>query len=221
MISRFIKIGLLLTLSAVLLAQQQQKPPRSDDPQAQTDDQGAPQDLDAAQDSGDNPSAKTPWSKPSASSPDRDAEAGESSSNDTRIDLHPPKDDVKKHPESGAAVEDAKEAADPNGDVQEIHPWNPHKALKDVEVGDFYFKKKNYRAAQDRYQEALLYKPNDALALYRLAVCQEKLDQPQEALKNYQAYVNVLPHGPYAEDAHKAIDRLKALTAPPNTAQKK
>jgi hypothetical protein len=31
----------------------------------------------------------------------------------------------------------------------------------------------------------------------------------------------VLPHGPYAEDAHKAIDRLKALTAPPNTAQKK
>jgi tetratricopeptide (TPR) repeat protein len=206
----------------MLLAQQQQKAPRSDDPPPQAEDQNTPQDLDAPPDSSSEGPAKNPWSKPAASSADRDAEAGESSSNDTRIDLHPPKDDVKKHPDSDSALEDAKEAANPNSDVQEMHPWNPHKASKDVEVGDFYFKKKNYKAAEDRYQEALLYKPNDALALYRLAVCQEKLEQPQEALKNYQAYVNVLPHGPYADDAHKAIDRLKAqAAAPPTTAQKK
>jgi tetratricopeptide (TPR) repeat protein len=211
-------MALLLALSGCVVAQQ--KAPRSDDPQpqaSQPDTDDDPSTLDEP----DSGSGKVPWSKPAASSASRDAESGESSSNDTRIDLHPPKGDVKKHPDSGPALEDAKEAADPNSDVQEMHPWNPHKALKDVEVGDFYFKKKNYRAAQDRYQEALLYKPNDALALYRLAVCQEKLDHPQDALQNYQAYVNVLPHGPYSEDAHKAIDRLKAQTAPANTAQKK
>jgi hypothetical protein len=36
--------------------------------------------------------------------------------------------------------------ADEIGGVQESR-WNPHMAEKDVEVGDFYFKRKNYRAA--------------------------------------------------------------------------
>ena len=42
--------------------------------------------------------------------------------------------------------------------MSEFHPWNPHKAAKDIEVGDYYFKRKNYRAAEDRYREALFYK---------------------------------------------------------------
>src|ERR1700704_162241 len=85
---------------------------------------------------------------------------GESSSRSTKIDLSPPTDDAKSHPNSGTAVSDAEDA---NTDVQEMHPWDPHKAMKDLEVGDFYFKRKNYKAALDRYKEALLYKPNDAL----------------------------------------------------------
>src|SRR6059058_4482209 len=52
---------------------------------------------------------------------------------------------------------------------------------KDVEVGDFYFKRKNYRAAADRYQEALIYKPNDALVNFRAAQCLEKLKQRRGA----------------------------------------
>jgi len=218
MAPRFLRMALLMVLSGCLFAQEQ-KAPRSDDPPPQAQSQA--DDDSSSLDPPDSDTSKAPWSKPAASSASRDAEAGESSSNDTRIDLHPPKDDVKKHPDSGVALEDAKEAADPTSDVQEMHPWNPHKALKDVEVGDFYFKKKNYRAAEDRYQEALLYKPNDALALYRLAVCQDKLEHPKDAIQNYQAYLNVLPHGPYADDARKAIDRLKAQTAPTSTAQKK
>jgi tetratricopeptide (TPR) repeat protein len=219
MFSRILRTALLLLLSATLFAQQ--KAPRSDDPQPDPNEQGTPQDLDAPADQPDAGSPKAPWSKPPSSAASRDSETGESSSNDNRIDLRPPKDDVKKHPESTTAIDDAEAAADPNGDVQEMRPWNPHKALKDVEVGDFYFKRKNYRAALGRYQEALLYKPNDAVALFRLAVCQEKLEHSEDALKNYEAYLNVLPHGPNAEDAHKAIERLKAQNEPPNTAQKK
>src|SRR6266851_1466330 len=134
---------------------------------------------------------------------------GESSSKDTQIDLSPPADDAKKHPESSEAVTDAE--AGGGGDVAEFHPWNPHKAAKDVEVGDFYFKRKNYRAAEDRYREALLYKDNDALATFRLGECLEKLGQPGAARDHYESYLKILPHGPFAEEARKSVERLKKL----------
>jgi tetratricopeptide (TPR) repeat protein len=137
---------------------------------------------------------------------------GESSSKDTLIDLSPPPDDAKAHPQSSEVLRDEKPASGNSG-VGEFHPWNPHKAAKDIEVGDFYFKRKNYRAAEDRYREALFYKDNDAVATFRLAVCLEKLDQPDEARKEYETYLKILPHGPQAEAARKAIDRLKGTAA--------
>jgi tetratricopeptide (TPR) repeat protein len=100
-----------------------------------------------------------------------------------------------------------------DANVSEFHPWNPHKAAKDVEVGDFYFKRKNYRAAEDRYREALFYKDNDAVATFRLAVCLDKMDQPDEARTQYEAYLKILPHGPQADEAQKAIERLKGPAA--------
>lgn len=128
-----------------------------------------------------------------------------SSSKDTRIDLSPPADDAKKHPDSGVAVMDAEDT----GGVQDFKAWDPHKAAKDIEIGDFYFKKKNYRAALDRYKEALTYKPNDAIGNFRLGECEEKTGSPQEAVTYYEAYLKILPHGPLAPDAQKALDRLK------------
>jgi tetratricopeptide (TPR) repeat protein len=143
--------------------------------------------------------------------------AEESSSKDTRVDLSPPKDDEKNHPMSGAAVSDAKDAA---SDVQELHPWDPHKAAKDVEVGDFYFKKKNYRAAMERYKEALVYKPNDAIANFRLGECLEKIGNQEEAVTHYQEYLKILPHGPLSQDAQKALERLKASGSKEDSAAK-
>jgi tetratricopeptide (TPR) repeat protein len=137
-------------------------------------------------------------------------ETEESSSKDMRIDLAPPADDSRKHPQSGAAVSGAQDVA---ADVQEFQAWDPHKAAKDIEVGDFYYKRKNYRAARDRYKEALVYKPNDAVANFKLGECQEKTGNPQEAVTYYEAYLKILPHGPLAGDAEKALDRLKASAA--------
>jgi tetratricopeptide (TPR) repeat protein len=150
-------------------------------------------------------------SSPQAQSEDKSESTAraseESSSKDTRIDLAPPKDDVKNHPMSGAAISDAE---DTNSDVQEMHPWDPHKAAKDIEVGDFYFKRKNYRAAVERYKDALTYKPNDAMAQFRLAQCLQKTGNSQEAIPHYQEYLKILPHGPFAVDAQKALDHLNA-----------
>jgi len=97
--------------------------------------------------------------------------------------------------------------------VLEFHPWNPHKAQKDVEVGDYYFKRKNYKGALDRYKEALYYKENDAVATYRLAVCEEKMGDKAEARKNYEQYLKILPEGPFAQDAHAALAKLADKTS--------
>ena len=91
-----------------------------------------------------------------------------------------------------------------------MHPWNPHRAAKDLEVGEYYWREKNYRGAEGRFRDALIYKPNDAVATYRLAEILEKTGRPSEACEYYQAYLKVLPHGPNSEDARKALEKLQA-----------
>jgi tetratricopeptide (TPR) repeat protein len=140
---------------------------------------------------------------------DLGAGLGESSSKDTQIDFSPPEDDAKAHPKSAEAMSNAEASTGGANGVGEFHPWDPHKAAKSVEVGDFYFKRKNYRAAEDRYREALYYKDDDAVATYRLAVCLEKLERPNDALAEYESYLKILPFGPQAGESKKAIERIK------------
>ena len=125
--------------------------------------------------------------------------AGESSSKQTQIDIAAPTDDVKTHPEAGLG----------NGDVDEFTPYNPMKAMKDVEVGDFYYKKENYNAAISRYKEALEFKPHDAEATYKLAEVLNKTGDKAGATENYEAYLKILPDGPYSKKAREALQKLK------------
>jgi tetratricopeptide (TPR) repeat protein len=120
----------------------------------------------------------------------------ESSSNDTRIDTSPPPDDAKNHPNSDVS------------DVMEFHAWDPHKAQKAIEVGDYYFKRENYHAAASRYQEALGFKPKDAEATLKLAEALEKLKMYDEARDNYTAYLKIIPRGKEADEARKALERM-------------
>jgi tetratricopeptide (TPR) repeat protein len=125
--------------------------------------------------------------------------AGESSSKQTQIDITPPSDDAKSHPEAGLG----------NEDVDEFTPYNPMKAMKAVEVGDFYYKKENYNAAVSRYREALEFKPHDAEATYKLAEVLNKTGDKAGATENYEAYLKMLPNGPYAKKSREALEKLK------------
>jgi tetratricopeptide (TPR) repeat protein len=134
---------------------------------------------------------------------------GESSSRDTRIDLSPPKDDDKNRPKHAIPSPE-----DEPSDVRELHPFNPYRAAKDNEVGDYYYKRKNYRAALARYQDALDNKENDAPANFRMAQCYEKLDQSDDAIIHFREYLRILPQGPLAKDAKKALQKLGAAEKP-------
>jgi tetratricopeptide (TPR) repeat protein len=97
----------------------------------------------------------------------------------------------------------------PGGDVSEMHPFDPHKAAKDIEVGEFYLKRGNYKAAISRFRGALESKPNDALATFRLAEALEKDNQLAEASKYYSLYLDILPNGELAPMAREALERLE------------
>ena len=190
---------LLIILSGALWAQNASAPASSNSqaPSSQAPSKSAP---------ARNPSLEPPRSdRVDASTLPDD---GMSSSKSTQIDLSPPPDDAKAHPNSSDVLMD-----EGSGDANQVHPWDPHKAAKDIEVGDFYFKRKNYHAAEDRYREALYYKDNDAIATYHLAICLEKMDLPDDAREEFESYLKILPNGPEAENSKKAIERLKAAAA--------
>ena len=137
--------------------------------------------------------------------------AGESSSKQTQVDVSPPANDASSHPEANLG----------NGDADEFAPYNPMKALKDVEVGDFYMKRENYTAAVSRYREALEYKPHDAEATFKLAEALNKTGDFAGATENYQAYLKILPNGPYSKKAKEALAKLKDKAPAQTSAAKK
>lgn len=128
-----------------------------------------------------------------------DHDPKESSSKDTVIDLHPP---------DGEADIDSSSEEDNTG-VTEFKPWDPHRAMKDIEVGKYYAGEKNYKAAISRYREALEYKPRDGEATFLLAQTLEKIGQKEEALGLYDQYLKIMHNGPSAAEAQKAVDRLR------------
>lgn len=227
----------------VVPADQQNAPPRSDSSDSNTSaGQGAPgpadqKGQDAQKDKKGNPLSRLGrrvkdqmssgcvnvagqhcWDKDSQPDTGQDAEAQQpprsatngdvSSSKERTVSIAPPPGDAAAH--AGVDLPD---------DIREVHPWDPHKSDHNVEVGDFEFKRKQYRAAVSRYQEALYWRDNNAVAMYRLALTLEKVGHFTDARKYYQSYVKTLPNGPFAADAHKALQRLKDKPDQPVTAQ--
>ena len=127
----------------------------------------------------------------------------ESSSKEVQVNLQPPSNDVREHPED-----------DPTNYTREMHPWNPMRAMKAVEVGDFYFKQGNLLGAISRYREALYFKDDDAEAALKLGRALEKNKEPYEARQAYALYLKVLPQGKDAEEAKKALARIPADVKP-------
>jgi tetratricopeptide (TPR) repeat protein len=159
---------------------------------------GTPGQLDGPMTENPQYNKKTKSQSPPANSvPPRSDD--ESSSDQTRIDLSPPKGDSMAHPDGGHVADD----------VMELHEWNPMRAMKDVEVGDYYYRRENYKAALSRYREALQFKPHDAVATFKLAQTLEKTKEFEQARAQYEEYLAILKDGPNAPEAKKALARLK------------
>jgi tetratricopeptide (TPR) repeat protein len=82
-------------------------------------------------------------------------------------------------------------------------------AAHNVEVGDYYFERKNYRAASLRYEEALDQKPGDPAIHARLGRVLEKLNQIPRAIEEYKVALKSGGPDKWLDEAKSALLRLE------------
>jgi len=85
------------------------------------------------------------------------------------------------------------------------YAFNPLQAQHDLQIGNYYFKKGNYKAAMSRYREATRWNPGYAEAYLRLGESEEKLHDKSAAHDAYAKYLELSPDGKEAESVKKKL----------------
>jgi len=88
-------------------------------------------------------------------------------------------------------------------------PFNPMEADRVLKVGDYYFKRKNYDAAIQRYMEALEYQPNRFDAYEALGRAYEKQGAREKALRVYLDFLQKYPEAPRAKEFKEKAAKLQ------------
>src|SRR5215471_5279844 len=88
--------------------------------------------------------------------------------------------------------------------------WDPLRAEKDLEVGQYYMRKGDVDAAMDRFEDAILAKPGYAVPFRYLGEAQEKKGLKREAIKSYARYLDLFPHAEDRAKIEKKIEKLRA-----------
>ncbi|MBV9886428.1 MAG: hypothetical protein JO119_07775, partial [Acidobacteria bacterium] len=114
----------------------------------------------------------------------------------------PPATPSEKKPLPKKNKDNATESAD------DQPKWDPLRAEKDIEVGQYYMKKGDVDAAIDRFQDATDAKPGYAVPFKYLGEAQEKKGLKKPAAKSYQRYLDLYPKAEDAEKIRKKIEKL-------------
>jgi tetratricopeptide (TPR) repeat protein len=99
-----------------------------------------------------------------------------------------------------------KDTATTNASDQPI--YDPLRAEKDLEVGQYYMRKGDVDAAIDRFQDATTAKPGYAIPFRYLGDAQEKKGLKKQAIVSYSRYLDLYPH---AEDRDKITKKINKL----------
>ena len=107
---------------------------------------------------------------------------------------------------------DPKEVEPPEEDTAlatKEYSFNPLQAEKEIKIGNYYFKKSNYRAAANRFREAGKWNPGSAEAQLRLAESLEKMKDQKGAMEAYEKYLELAPDAKNATAIKKKIATAK------------
>ncbi|MEP7365773.1 MAG: tetratricopeptide repeat protein [Acidobacteriota bacterium] len=88
------------------------------------------------------------------------------------------------------------------------YAFNPLQAEKETRIGNFYWKKKSYKAAALRYEEATKWNPGDAEAWFRLGEAREKLKQDAEARAAFEQFLDLAQDDKRSADVKKRVAKL-------------
>ena len=123
----------------------------------------------------------------------------------------PAKESSSKAPDS-AAPPPSKPAGKNKDNAMQSAPdqpkWDPLRAEKDIEVGQYYMKKGDVDAAIDRFQDATEAKPGYAVPFRYLGEAQEKKGLKKQAIKSYKRYLDLYPRAEDGDKIRKKIDKL-------------
>ncbi len=86
--------------------------------------------------------------------------------------------------------------------------WDPLRAEKDLEVGQYYMRRGDYDAAIDRFNDAIEAKPGYAVPFKFLGEAQEKKKLRKQAIKSYTRYLELFPSAEDGDKIRKKIDKL-------------
>jgi len=95
--------------------------------------------------------------------------------------------------------------------------WDPLRAERDLEVGQYYMHKGDLDAAIDRFEDAAVAKPGYAIPFRYLGEAQEKKGLKRDAIKSYTRYLDLFPH---AEDKEKIAKKIEKLRSEVNKSKK-
>jgi tetratricopeptide (TPR) repeat protein len=87
--------------------------------------------------------------------------------------------------------------------------WDPLRAEKDLEVGQYYMRIGKIDAAMDRFQDAIEARPGYAVPFLHLGEAQEKKGMKRDAIKSYKRYLELYPHAEDREKVEKKVERLQ------------
>jgi tetratricopeptide (TPR) repeat protein len=110
--------------------------------------------------------------------------------------------------ERKATEAEPQEQAPPEEDVSvapKVYSFNPLQAAKELQIGNFYFKKGSYRAAALRFREATRWNSELAEAWLRLAEAEEKQKDFAAAREAYTKYLELEPDAKNARSIRKKI----------------
>src|ERR1700676_5369562 len=116
-------------------------------------------------------------------------------------------------PDKPAAPTDKPKSSKPNADnatqnAPDQPKWDPLRAEKDMQVGQYYMHKGDVDAAIDRFEDATTAKPGYALPFRLLGEAQEKKGLKKQAIKSYTRYLDLYPKAEDKDKIQKKIDKL-------------
>jgi tetratricopeptide (TPR) repeat protein len=93
--------------------------------------------------------------------------------------------------------------------IPKEYSFNPLQAEKELNVGNFYFKKGSYKAAAGRFRESAKWNPGFAEAWFRLGEAEEKLKDKRAAEEAYRKFIELAPNDRRSQGLRKNLARKR------------
>jgi tetratricopeptide (TPR) repeat protein len=110
--------------------------------------------------------------------------------------------------EGGAQSDELPPDEDARGAPKQ-YSFNPLQSKKEVDVGNYYFKKGDFKAAAGRFREATKWNDGNAEAWMRLGVAEERRENTKAARAAYKKFLELQPNGKNAEEVKRRLEKLK------------